>query len=772
MQPIHFITQLPLFNHLPEADAQALAAEFETRPLAAGETLFRQGEPGETFYIVQSGSLSVSAQRPDGQAVALDPLGPGDCTGEMVLLSGQPYEFTATARQDSTLLRLPKAAFDRLTADHPALITTLAKALLPRIQETQASLALSRLFGEMDESMQRRLVEQLQWRRLDCGEVLCRQGDPGDEMYIVVQGRLRFSVEQGGQSRDLGEVGAGESIGEFSLMTERHSPENRRSATIYATRLTDVIVITRTVFEGLLCQSPEMLLRLARRIVQRELLISKDALPAVSAQVIAVIPAHPGPLSSAFARQMADALQALGGTLYLDPARFDSLYGKPGAAQTPLDAATSLLVDTWLDERERQHEYAVYDTQLALDEAGQLTPWALRCVEDADILLLVGEGGADPTLTAVEAALPAAHTRARLELALLHPADCAIPSGTAAWLAPRQAGEFPPRSHHHLRLGHAADFRRLARRLSGHPVGLALSGGGARGWAHIGVMRALEEAHLEVDWIGGASMGAIIAAAVALDWPSARLSALAAQFSDPKKLLDYTLPYASITATRRITALLQALLGEAQVEDTWRPFYCVSANLTRGEEQLHTRGMLWKAVRASMAFPGVFAPVAEEGCVLIDGGAANNLPVDRLREFCPTGTVIGVNLLTSSPVPGPYEFGPSLSGWQVLRSRLNPFGRKMQAPSLVDIVAGVVYSNNCYRLNETWRCADLLIDVPVEAYGLLEFDKYLQIIELGYQAAKEQLPQLERLPRETTKDSFLPAPGPGADGVRPGQEPG
>jgi predicted acylesterase/phospholipase RssA len=239
--------------------------------------------------------------------------------------------------------------------------------------------------------------------------------------------------------------------------------------------------------------------------------------------------------------------------------------------------------------------------------------------------------------------------------------------------------------------------------------------------------------------VGGASMGAIIAAAYALDLPVERLTELAVKFSDPKKLLDYTFPYASITSTRRITALLQEFCSGANIEDTWRPYFCVSANLTRGEEQVHSSGMLWKSVRASMAFPAVFAPVLEDGCVLIDGGAANNLPVDRMREMCPTGTVIGVDLLTSSPTSGSYDFGPSLSGWQALLGRLSPFAHPVKAPNLLDIIAGVVYSNNRYRLNEVWRCADLLIRVPVESYGLLEFDKYAQIIDLGYVTAKESI---------------------------------
>jgi predicted acylesterase/phospholipase RssA len=440
-----------------------------------------------------------------------------------------------------------------------------------------------------------------------------------------------------------------------------------------------------------------------------------------------------------FSRQLAEALGSLGSTLVWDPERFDELYGKPGASQTPLDHPTSSVLNAWLDEHEHQHQFVIYTSPLPLDSADRLTPWARRCAEDADIILLVGDDKMDPAPTAVEACLATTHTQARMELALLHSTHCQVPSGTLNWLTPRRSGAAPLQAHHHLRLGNSADFGRLARRLSGHPIALTLGGGGARGWAHIGVIRAVEEAQVQVDWVGGASMGAIIAAAYALDWPVEKMNQLAVSFSDPKKLLDYTLPYASITATRRITALLQELYGESQLEDAWRPYFCVSANLTRGEEQTHISGLMWKAVRASMAFPGVFAPVFEDGCVLIDGGAANNVPVDRMRELCPTGTVIGVELNTSSPVTGKYNFGPSLSGWQVLFSRLNPFVKAIQAPTLVDIVSGIVYSNNRYRLNETWQCADLLVRVPVETFGLLEFDKYAQIIETGYTSTREQI---------------------------------
>lgn len=738
MDPLKFITSLPVFARLDPAALQALAEVLEAIRLPPGTALFQPGS-GESLYIIVSGRLRLHLRQPDGSQISMRVLDPGECLGEMALLTSQPQAVTAATQGVAELLRLSKPAFDRLTADYPDLYTALADQQLPLFQQIQSSLILTGLFGQLEQAALHDLQEKLEWRRLDCGQVLFHQGDPGEAMYIVVQGRLRFAVEEAAGPRDLGEVGAGESIGEFALLAESGAPESLRSATVYATRLTDLVVITRPVFESLLCQHPQALLKLTRRIIRRELRLSQSVLPGAGALVITLLPVQPAQPLGDFAHQFVDAFASQGSSLLLDASCFEQMYGKPEAAQTPLDHPTSLVINAWLDERERQHQVVIYEASPALEPSGELTPWAQRCMEDADLILLVGEGGADPALGLVEKALPAAQTRARLELVLLHPAGCQLPTGTPAWLKPRRAGAFPIQAHHHVRLGHPADFRRLRRRVSGRPIGLALGGGGARGWAHIGVLRALQEAGLEVDLVGGASMGAIIAAGYALDWPIERMIELAAQFSNPKKLLDYTFPYAAVTSTRRITNLLRGLIGEVEIEDAWRPYFCVSANLTLGREQPHFSGTLWKAVRASMAFPAVFAPMLDEGCVLIDGGAANNVPVDRMREVCPTGTVIGVNLLTSSPTTGPYDFGPHLSGWQALLGRIFPFARQVKAPNLLDIVAGVVYSNNCYRLNEVQDCADLLIQVPVEAYGLLEFDKYAQVIELGYQAGVEAL---------------------------------
>jgi len=726
------IAQLPMFSSLAAETLRALAGELVELRLPAATTLGQD----DALYLVVSGKLRVCAAPSMGDDQCV---GAGGCMGEVALLTGQPCADTATATEDTVLLRLTRAAFDHVGEAHPDVIARVAEVALPRVREIRARLALSRVFGPLDEPTLRALYEKAAWRQLECGEVLCRQGEPGEEMYIVVQGRLRFAAETPTGERDLGEVGAGESIGEFALLSAGGTPANRRTATVYALRQSDLLVVRRELFESLICCSPQAMTRLARQIVERDLRVSRAAPRAMSATVIAVVGLQIRPALAELAGQLAEALGALGPTLHLDPGRFEQRYGKPGAAQTPCDHPGSLLIGAWLDEREHEHAFLVHDAAQALGPDGQLTPWARRSVENADLILLAAAGPGEPAPTPVETALLASGSGARRELVLLHAADCPAPSGAADWLRSRRDGPFAVQAHHHIRRGCGPDFRRLARRLSGRPVGLALSGGGARGWAHVGVLRAIEEAGLELDFLGGSSMGAILAAAYALDWSAEKLQALAARFSDPRKLFDYTLPYTSIMATRNITALLQTLVGETRIEDTWRPCFCVSANLTRGEEQIHRAGPLWQALRAGMAFPALFAPVLQDGCVLVDGGAANNLPIDRMRELCPTGTVIGVDLVAKSPLSGPYDFGMSLSGWEAALARLVPHARQLKAPTLLDIVAGVMYSNDRYRLNAARHCADLLIRVPVERYGMMAYEKYQEIIEAGYVAAKEQL---------------------------------
>ena len=376
-------------------------------------------------------------------------------------------------------------------------------------------------------------------------------------------------------------------------------------------------------------------------------------------------------------------------------------------AADPLAQALAM----WLDEQLRAHEHVV----LLADE--RTTPWTERCLRLVDVALLVADASAEPDAARLEPL--GASPDLPWELALVHPDGTRLPSGTDRWL-----DALRPRAHHHVRLGEPRDLDRLARRLAGRAVGLALSGGGARGYAHIGLLQALAEREVPIDVVYGTSMGAVIGGAYALTQDVVAVRRLAERFGDRKRLMDMTLPLVALTRSRKVNETLRSLYGEeTRIEDLWVPFACVSASLTYAELRVHDRGPMWRAVRASAAIPGVFTPVlAEGGDVLVDGGVMNNLPADLLREHLGPGTVIASNAYGGRADAERMSFGDDVSGWAVLRSKVLPIGRKVRAPSLLGTLMRATSLASKRLLDEAARYADLVVTYPSSTVRSLEFD--------------------------------------------------
>ena len=197
----------------------------------------------------------------------------------------------------------------------------------------------------------------------------------------------------------------------------------------------------------------------------------------------------------------------------------------------------------------------------------------------------------------------------------------------------------------HLRCDHRADAARLVRMITGTACGLVLGGGAPRGFAHLGVLRALEEAGVPIDVVGGTSVGALIGAFCALGLnDSERVERAVAAFTRSGSLVRPTLPLVAVSPGRRVDRLLAEHLGPGLIKDLPRRFFCVSANLTRAEEVIHDRGPLWPAVRASLSMPGIFPPVYSDGDLLIDGGALDTVPVEIMRGRVGSGYIIAVDL--------------------------------------------------------------------------------------------------------------------------------
>jgi NTE family protein len=286
---------------------------------------------------------------------------------------------------------------------------------------------------------------------------------------------------------------------------------------------------------------------------------------------------------------------------------------------------------------------------------------------------------------------------------------------------------------HHVR--GAADVERVARLIAGRATCLVLSGGGARGFAHIGVIRALEEAGRPIDAVGGTSIGAIMGAGAAAGWSSAEMTErFRRTFVATNPLSDYTLPIVSLIAGRKVARLLQEEFGDRDIVDLPLPYFCVSSNLTSGRAVAHRAGPLVRWLRASVAIPGVLPPVVEGGEVFVDGGATNNLPVDVMRGLG-RGTVIGVDVGANESFVADDEAIDAPPAWRAL---LGLRARRRRVNILQILVrSGMV---NSAAVTATHRdMTDLLLTPPLAAIDMLDWRAFDRAIEAGYRHARERL---------------------------------
>lgn len=592
--------------------------------------------------------------------------------------------------------------------------------------ETVTPLAATALFSALDEAALRAVEAELEWVHLPGGEILFRQGETGDCLYIVIHGRLRVTVVHGDSNeRVVGEVGRGESVGEMAVLTGEP-----RSATVRAIRDTELLKLSQAGFDRLVAKHPESMRLLARMVVRRlQQVIHRERVGNTLATVAVIPVGHEVPLSD-FTGRLAMALGAIGPTLHLNNRSLDDVLGTGTAQTLQADARNSAVVG-WLNEQEANHQFVIYEADHTLSS------WTSRCLRQADLLLVVGCAEASPGCGEIETALlqqSPDKIPVRKELVLLQRDHRSQPAGTSAWLTARRVD-----AHHHVRLRSIADFARLARLLAGRAAGLVLGGGGARGFAHIGAIRALTEAGIPIDLIGGASMGAVIAAQYALGWDyETMLHCNRKGWIEMRPLTDYTIPVASLITGRKVLKMLAMMFGDIHIEDLWLPYFCVSSNLTRAEVQVHREGALRKWVSASIAVPGIGPPVFDRGNLLVDGGVLNNLPADVMRSLC-AGPVIAVNVTPQVDLVVNDSYRAGLSAWQLLRKWMNPFAEKPSVPTIFDILLRTATLSSAHSAAGVEKQVDLYIHPPLAQFGKFEWRALEQIVEVGYRSAQQQI---------------------------------
>jgi NTE family protein len=529
------------------------------------------------------------------------------------------------------------------------------------------------LLGTMAERVQEELLAAARSTMLPAQEWLFRQGDAADRLFFVVSGRLRVVVEREGEQRLARLVGPGAAIGELAVLTG-----TRRSASVQAIRDSELLEIESERFLELVAHDPELSLglagSLARQLQQSGGLAEPDAPPTV----FAIAPV-PGVDARAFWDELRIAVSAMG----------------PTAAVERLDEAAG-----WGRELAELEAARAHVLLLALADDGD---WADFCLRQADRILLLATGAPTADLRVPEGCDIAFLGTPRAET-------------IAAWRAVAH-----PRAHHVVPTGDRLAAERVARRLVGRSLGLVLSGGGARAFAHLGVLEVLEEEGLVIDRVGGTSMGAFVSAMIACGWTTEEmLEACRNEVMKRAPFSDYTLPRHSLIRARRAEAMLRRLFGDIAVEELPRPLFTVSADLLSAQMVVHREGPLVEAVGSSMAIPGLAPPVSYGAQLLIDGGVLNNLPIDLMVAH-ESGPVVAVDVMRR------------IAFDELKASARTPL------PTILETISRATVLGSVERAEANRALARIVIAPDVQDIALRDFGQLDRAVEAGRRAAEEAI---------------------------------
>lgn len=566
------------------------------------------------------------------------------------------------------------------------------------------------------------------WFSLPGGASLYEAGEEADRFYLLRAGRLgAFRHLEGHETQFLGVIRPGEPAGEMALIAG--APH---SATMTALRDSEVLALSRDDFFKAVEHDPTVMTELARLMILRTRQSSTGRVMG-EPSVFGFIGVSPG-------IEVRPLVNDIAGRI-----------GKLGYRATIVGAEALQAPTEWFSNVERDHDFVLYVAET--DEPA----WKSLVGRQGDRLFRVADGQAAPPLAPDTSAAEPLLAQQLVDLIVLHPPHCAVPRGGGAWMqAMRPARLF------HLREGAPADADRMARVLTGQSVGLVLSGGGARAYAHVGAIRALRERGDPIDFVGGVSMGAIIAAGLAMGWDDPELEARIRQaFVDSSPLDDIAFPMIAMTRGEKVRARLAEHFGDRLIEDLWLPFFCLSANLTTGAYQLHRAGLVREALRASISLPGVLPPVTIDNNVLVDGAVVKNFPADVMRSI-QLGPIVGIDVGRGRSIEA-NDVHPPPSLWRWLLS-----GEWRRGPPIVSVLIRAATVRSGPELELAHQDTDVLVQPNVDMIEIRDWKAFEPAVEAGYTATCEVLDALTRpvidLRRRASLDEAALARAPSAIG--------
>nr|WP_294521111.1 patatin-like phospholipase family protein [uncultured Rhodopila sp.] len=512
------------------------------------------------------------------------------------------------------------------------------------------------------------------------GTALIWEGEQPEAVYIVMTGQFGAYHAAGGGRAMLDRFGAGDVIGDVGFFTgEAHSVGVR------ALRNSEVLRISKADLHAAAARCHGVLLAVCSGAVQRLQRGQAAVARLPKCHTFCFVPADEATDIRPIVQKIAACLEAFGTVVIVA--------GKQKSERT----------SAWFSDIEKHSDFVL------LQADGDPTPWTRFCVRQSDRIVLVANGDGEPGTVRLD--VP--HTTP-LALMLLWQ-DAIVPGKTTGWLA-----AVNPSRHFHIRS--SADIERASRLIAERGLGLVLSGGGAKAMAHIGVIQALREHDIQIDAVGGTSVGAIVSAVFALEWNlTTTVRALAMAFNR-RKFTDFAVPWTALYSERAFVRTLGHCFGTMAMEDAPIPLFCVSTNITEGVSAVHRTGPLVTWLRATTAVPGICPPILEGNAVYVDGGVLNNMPIEGIHGFG-VASVIAVDV-------GSME--------RDARS-----GGETGLPGILDLLWRVGTIGSDTAANPIRDGRDVLLKPAVGDIGIFDWNAHEKVIAAGHQAALENMDQIK-----------------------------
>ncbi len=644
------------------------------------------------------------------------------------------------------------------------------------------------------------IAEKLQLVLFPKDTFIFKMNDPADCLYIIKSGEVKVVAGEDDTDEVLAYLGRGSYFGEMAMLTGEP-----RSASIITTMDTELFMLTKQDFDQLLARHPSIAVTLSHVLSQRlrDLSIKRAGR---QNKLISII----NPLTEAYGHDIVIDLarrlvkETNGRVALVDIApvgerirssseenqeskgaywiirNLDNIQEEELEKLLPKDADG---VNFFVPPLQKEPPLSTYIVQLLslfkefynfvlihVKADSDYHDDIMKIVEQSNTVLYLLKQPDTPAEAAQETALlRALHQE---QAGLMKKTELVVLRDSPDSSFSEQLSSFVDRTRiHYLRIGEPAqmlfrspsetvitvsepvpqtqrDVSRIARRLGNVSVGLVLGGGGARAYAHLGILKVLEEEHIPVDIIAGTSMGAFLGALYIMGKSIDEILEISQEaWRRLNSPFSWTLPRVAFIKGKRIDRLVHDIFGDTLIEDLPLPFFCVAADLVSGQEVVLGSGKLYKAILATGALPAFFQPVAIKNMFLVDGGVVNNVPGDVLKKQG-IDIVIAVDVTPEREVhliPKQDCFDVATSS---LRQRLLCYLKYVKARFgtilLPRIIMRVIAIEGLEITRNKSRYFDIHIKPNLENFDLFDFRRLRDIVNIGEQTGRQEIEKIRQ----------------------------